>query len=89
MNQQNSARNGGTCSACSKDGSPVIETEDSDIEMDTEEVQNGHGDSCVNGTANSNNSCQNGNSHDESNNTNKVPQETLNNCDNDEDMGKS
>lgn len=88
MNQQNSARNGGICSVCSKDGSPVIETEDSDIEMDTEDVQNGHGDSCVNGKTNSNNGYQNGSSNGESNNTNKVPQESLSNCDNDEDMGE-
>lgn len=85
MNQQNSARNGGICS---KSASPVIETEDSDIEMDTEEVQNGHGDSCVNGKTNSNSGYQNGNSHSETNNTNKNPQESSTNCDNDEDMGK-
>lgn len=83
MNQQNSARNGGICS---KDGSPVIEAEDSDIEMDTEEVQNGHGDSCINGKTNPNNGYQNGNS--ESNITNKSPRETSNHSDNDEDMGK-
>lgn len=83
MNQQNSARNG----SCTKDSSPVIETDDSDVEMDTEEVQNGHGDSCVNGKSNTNNGYQNGNSYSDSNNTNKNTQESSNNCDNDEDMG--
>lgn len=85
MNQQNSARNGGIYS---KDGSPIIETEDSDIEMDTEDVQNGHGDSCLNGKTNSSSGYQNGSSHVENSNTNKVPQESSNNCDNDEDMGE-
>lgn len=60
---------------------PVIRTtDDSDVEMDTEDGQNGHNDSSCNGKAdrNASNGYQNGNSH-------------VNDCsidDEDEDMGK-
>ncbi|KAJ8926994.1 hypothetical protein NQ314_020555 [Rhamnusium bicolor] len=83
MNQQNVALNGSNCT----NETSIINTEDSDVDMDTsEEVQNGHGDMCMNGKNNSTNGYQNGTSHGD-NNTINVPQALTICCDNeDEDM---
>ncbi|KAJ8937976.1 hypothetical protein NQ318_010946 [Aromia moschata] len=60
MNQQNVAHNGTTCIG----DASIINAEDSDVEMDTsDEVQNGHGDVCLNGKNGSTNGYQNGTSH--------------------------
>lgn len=80
LNQNNAALNGSCCG----DNTVIRPSEDSDVEMDTtEEVQNGHGDSCNGKSVSSSNGYQNGNSH----NSNNICQ---NNCfDNeDDDMGK-
>nr|XP_023013810.1 ran-binding protein 9 [Leptinotarsa decemlineata] len=60
MNRTNTARNGTNCTS----DMPIIVSDDCDVEMDTDEVQNGHGDSCINGKSTStNNGYQNGNSN--------------------------
>ncbi|CAH1164433.1 unnamed protein product [Phaedon cochleariae] len=84
MNRSNASRNGNKCEG------ELISTEDCDVEMDTsEEVQNGHGDTCVNGKAVSNNRYQNGSSnlHDDSSSTNMRNDDLTTCCDiDDEDM---
>ncbi|KAJ8912849.1 hypothetical protein NQ315_007981, partial [Exocentrus adspersus] len=80
MNQQNVAHNGTSC----LNQTTIINTDDSDVEMDiSDEVQNGHGDTCMNGRNGSTNNCyQNGNSHG-----NNITHELKICCDNeDEDM---
>lgn len=86
MNHENTARNG---NSNSKESSPIIDNDDSDMDMDTsEEIQNGHGDTCINGNLKTNNGYQNGTSNCDG--VNKVAQELSICCDNDddEDMGE-
>ncbi|XP_071054407.1 ran-binding protein 9 isoform X2 [Onthophagus taurus] len=86
LNNQNNvvALNGNSCGGGDE---AVIKPEDSDIEMDTEEVQNGHSDSCngknITTNSSSTNGYQNGN-----NCTNNIMFSENNSCfdDEDEDM---
>ncbi|XP_072376611.1 ran-binding protein 9 [Diabrotica undecimpunctata] len=82
MNRNNTARNGSNCT----NDSPIISTEDCEMEeMDaSDEVQNGHGDSCINGksSTSSNKGYQNGNS---SNNIDEAPEILTTCCDNEEE----
>ncbi|XP_028141566.1 ran-binding protein 9 [Diabrotica virgifera virgifera] len=82
MNRNNTARNGSNCT----NDSPIISTDDCEMEeMDaSDEVQNGHGESCINGksSTSSNNGYQNGNS---SNNIDEAPEILTTCCDNEEE----
>ncbi|KAG5898545.1 hypothetical protein JTB14_012444 [Gonioctena quinquepunctata] len=83
MNRNNAARNGSSCTP----ETPIINTDDCDVEMETsDEVQNGHGDTCINGKS-SNNGYQNGNSnsHDGDCNTSNTRVD-LDCCDIEEEM---